>query len=236
MSGSFASVTAKTTKKKNNRIAPYFGVGTIKGDGINFKTDSNFGITIESMPGDVFSLGAKINYSNLNFVAISKEFIPFDTTSKHKMKYDHFNISLIGKIFLLRDERNTAEAIQLRPFVGAGLGYNQDHLKYRDTSFALGYNGDKRPSLSSSYFSMSLILGTEIAFTESMGINIDFKLLRGLHNSFGGPRTSSSSSDDSEIQDETTSEERDQQRLEIINNAIQDANVMSLNIGVVFKF
>ncbi len=136
--------------------------------------------------------------------------------------YKRFGAEVTSKFFLFPDKR-------VRPYAGLGIGYNRSSLKYKQTTQTQNpyqWNGYSLggEQFSSSYVSGAALLGGEVSFTESFGINLEVRYQKALTSGFNGQSAS------------TFAFNPDQQRLEDLGRAIQDSDLFSLSAGILITF
>ncbi len=219
----------KVEVQKLNRVTPYFGMSTFKGQAIDFESKSNLGAKIDYLFLSNVSLGLDIGYTSMDITDTANSYA--DTTqlgntygvifpNGREISFGKLLIEANTKYFLTMDSK-------VRPYVGAGLGYNRVSLKYESqgTSYVNPNNGVQYGSegVSSNFVSLNLKLGTEFDLTDSVALGFDLGYTRALSSGLG---TSS----------QTTQVNQDQVRLEKVSDAIMDSDNLTINAGMVLKF
>lgn len=217
-----------------NKIIPFFGVTNIKGETIDFETKINMGLTFENMVTRSLSVGLGIGYTAMDITDYANAYISnpymnqgpfynpgyFDTFGQGRT-IDYKNIQMVvnSKLFLSTESK-------IRPFLGGALSYNRAKLAYTDSGndYSFGNVRFGNEGYSSSYIGATGMLGSEVIFSEMVGMSLDFRYSRGLTSGF------------SRNSDVDGFRNPDQRRLENIGSAIESADFFSLNLGVVVRF
>ena len=172
-------------------------------------------------------MGLGLNYSTLktqDFAnnAYSAQSFGFGYQSR-EIQYKSMGLDLYSKFFITKGER-------FRPYVGAGLGYNRASSSYTETNnnnqtFNNGqtynYGGEE---FKTSYFSGTLLAGTEVMVTKSFGLNIEGSYATGLGNSLSSQASRNGNNNP------------DQNRLRELGTEIINASAMSIFAGAVIIF
>ncbi len=231
---------------KQFKIITSVGVTQISGEAIDFESKVNAGLAFEADISSRFAVGVGLNYTTLNVKEIDNNSLyngfnnncgyyactgynQFYGNQGRQLSYKHFNLEINGKFFI------TSTESKVRPYVGLGIGYNRTNLKYDDTQDSSNGNGNGYynstynfqyggEAFSSSYVSGSALVGTEINFTESFGLNLDVKYTKGLSKGFGTKSTAASAFN------------RDQEKLDRIGKDIEGSDFLSISGGVIIKF
>jgi len=131
-------------------------------------------------------------------------------------------LDIYSKFFITKGER-------FRPYIGVGLGYNRSTTNYsKNDNYQTSNNfqtynfGDEE--FRTSFFSGTLMGGTEIMITEGFGINVEAAYSTGLGNSLSSQSSKNSFNNPDQIRARQLGEE-------IIN-----ANAMSIFAGAVVLF
>lgn len=224
------------TAYKSLRIIPTFGVMMIKGDhGVDYNSDLNAGISIESMVSEMFSVGLGLGYATMTLTddyngnysyynygnggqGLYKDMYGnvhtggngYGYVSSAEMDYRHFSIDLNTKMFPIRHTR-------VKPYIGIGVSYNMTSLGYKDDNYYGYYGGSDE--YSSDYMSGVGLLGTEVEFTETLGMDLRFKYSRNLFSS-----------------NRNNSHNPALARLQHVGESIEEANNLSLSAGLVIDF
>lgn len=229
-----APAPAPVVVEKPNKIIPVFGVANIKGERIDFESKINMGLSFESMLTKNFSVGVGLGYTGMDIKDFSNTFVTqpvqnintfynpgyFQSFGQGRdIEYNNLTMNVNGKVFLSSESK-------IRPFVGGSLNYSRAKLKYTDNGNNYSFNSVQFGSegYSSSFVGATGMIGSEVVFTEQIGMNLDFRYTRGLTSGFN------SSSEVDPFQNP------DQRRLENIGQAIEDADFFSLNLGLVVRF
>jgi len=223
-------VAVEQTELKN-KIIPYFGVKQFDGESIDsFEAKVNAGLSMENMITERFSVGLSFNYTAMDITDIRyyngfNQF-NFGYNDGDEISYSNLNVGINGKFFITTTSK-------IRPYVGAGLGYNRTSLKYdeQNSQFNNNFGGNFNSSNEDSKVSGSNVTGTgaigaEILFTESIGLNLEFNYTRAITSAFDA----SNSNNNFGFNDQAKS------NLEALGDNLEDSDVAALNIGFVVKF
>lgn len=226
-----------------NKIIPFLGVQQYNGDNIDgYESTFNGGLAFETMLNDRVSIGLGVQYTTMGIEDESNQFnnlincvgcFGFDTTGD-KINYKRLNLNVQGKFFL------TTDSI-IRPYVGAGLGYNRTTLNYDTKSnnntntgfggnFGNNNNNEDGDRVSASNVSGSGLIGGEVNFTDNIGMNLDFRYTRGLTSGFDKDE------EELDFNNNTQFGNYDDQVLKNLGSAIEESDEVSLNIGLIIKF
>ncbi|MBA2403250.1 MAG: hypothetical protein H0V66_00640 [Bdellovibrionales bacterium] len=208
------------------KLLPFLGGTQYNGEVEQLEASIAGGIRLESNLSTRFSMGMGINYSKLNTQDFANTNYSAQTYGvgyqSREIEYSSMGFDLYSKYFITKGER-------FRPYIGAGLGYNRADAKYTqndpNSTFNNGnmYNyGDE--TFKTSYFSGTLMGGTEVNFSKHFGVNIEASYSTGLGDSL--------SSESSKNPDNNP----DQKRLRELGEEIINANAMSIFVGAVVTF
>lgn len=224
-------------KQKKNKVIPTAGILNITGeDGLELESSLNIGVAVESQVQERISVGVALGYTTMGITDVANQysgtmptynnnqsFIPYNNGYNQtygqgrEMSYKRLSLELNSKFFF------TTES-QIRPYLGAGVGYNRHDLSYDDNSqYNLGTVQLGDENFASSFLSGSINAGAEIHFSETIGAGLEFKYMKSFGNSFNSQSAQNNTNPD-------------QQRLENVGSAIEEANNMSLNAALIIKF
>lgn len=233
-------------KIKRTAITPSIGVSTSLGED-NAESKINFGVNIEHAVHENVSVGFGIGYSQLEFDDRTSNVDPFgfsnqDAKQDVDYEYQRLNINLNSKFYL------TGLDSKFRPYVGAGIGYNRvtvsdvnegDNCIQENGNFGfnnnpncsngtlLGFNQvEQDTELTDSVFSATANIGTNILFTDMVGMNINFSYTKFITSAFDGNEDDAASA----------SLRPDEENTRKIGKAISEDSVAGISAGVVIKF
>jgi len=239
-------VVAPKKKAKNTKVIPTAGLLNVNGDSVDFDADVNAGISIESMVHNRVSVGVGFGYTTMKITDVANTYITSQPTSYwngystgyvspytngyqyvpgyqntygqgREMSYKRLALELNAKFYM------TVETT-IKPYVGTALGYNRTSLVYENNqSYNSGSYSFGDEKYNSNYVSGSALVGAEINFSESIGMNVDFRYSAAITDGSGESGFGYNT-------------HPDQERLENVGGRIQDADHMSLNAGLVIKF
>ncbi|WP_372655603.1 hypothetical protein [Halobacteriovorax sp.] len=238
-----APAPAPVVKEVNkNKVIPTVGLMTISGEnGLELESSANINLTVENQITDRFSVGLSVGYAQMGITDTANQYSgsssyyynnnttynPYYNSGYYntygqgrEMDYSRLNLEVNSKFFM-----STSSTI--RPYVGLGLGYNRHSLAYEDNQ-QYNYNSVTlgNEDFSSSYVSGAALAGSEIHFTDTIGAVLEFKYQKGFGDSFNSSSSTTS----------TGYYNPDQVRLENVGSAIEKADNMSLNAGLLIKF
>ena len=217
----------KIEEEKLTRITPSFGLSTYQGSQVDFEAKTSLGISADHLILPNIALGAGLNYSTMDITDTANSYA--DTTS---LGYNYGAIFPNGRQMSFNKltlEANTRYFVtmesKLKPYIGAGVGYNRTNLKYEGSANGYSYNGISYGSegVSTNFVTGSVKLGAEMDLSSSVALGVDVGYTKALTSGFG-------------TKNETTSTNEDQRRLEKVSSAIEDASNLTINAGVVLKF
>lgn len=208
------------------KLIPYAGATQYNGEVEQLEAQISAGLRLESNISTRFSVGLGVNYSTLKTEdfgnnRFSSQMFGFGYQSR-EIQYKSMGLDLYGKFFITKGER-------FRPYVGAGLGYNRADANYTQNDSNTTFQNNNQynfggEEFQTSFFSGTLMAGTEVMVTQSFGINIEASYAAGL-----GDSLSSQSSRNSFYNP-------DQARLRELGNEIINASAMSIFAGAVILF
>ncbi|ATH07997.1 hypothetical protein BIY24_08540 [Halobacteriovorax marinus] len=233
-----APAPAPVVKKeeKKNKVIPSAGLMTISGeDGLELESSANINLTVENQITSRISVGLSVGYTKMGITDVANQYSginyynsnvynPYYNSGYYntygqgrEMNYSRLGLEVNSKFFMSVEST-------IRPYLGLGVGYNRHSLAYENNQ-QYYYNNVTlgNEDFSSSYVAGSVLAGSEIHFTDTIGANLEFKYQKGFGDSFN---TASASSN----------RNPDQVRLENVGTAIEKANNMSLNAGILIKF
>ena len=225
-----APMPEATKSDLKNKIIPFFGVKQFDGESIDsFEAKVNAGISMENMITERLSVGLAVNYTAMDItdVAYYNGFNQFNFgfNDGDEISYANVNVAINGKFFITTDSK-------IRPYIGAGLGYNRTSLKYdeQNSQFNNGFGGSFNATNEDSKVTGSNVTGTgaigaEILFTETIGVNLEFNYTRAITSAF-----------DADSSFNTGFNDQAKANLETLGDNLEDSDVAALNIGFVVKF
>ena len=208
------------------KVLPYTGFSSFFSENEQLEAGLNVGPQIESDVSNRFAVGIGAQYTTLTTNDFAGSLNNADLTNINlnsafggrEIKYTNLNFDIYGKFYLLNSER-------FRPYVGAGVGYNRSNLKYEDNE---GFNNTNlqlgNEDVLSSSVSAELMLGSEISFTNTIGVQLELNYKRRI----GGNLSNENSLDSAFAPD--------QQRLEDLSAELEEANIVSLYAAMQIKF
>ncbi|HLE13003.1 MAG: hypothetical protein A2504_17690 [Bdellovibrionales bacterium RIFOXYD12_FULL_39_22] len=210
------------------KIIPAFGVLNIKGDQVNYESKINISLSAESMVNSRLSLGVGLTYSTLDisddnnnyesYVYDNYGYYDIYGDNGRQLNYNHFAVDMNSKVFIINSGK-------IRPYLGAALAYNRTSLSFSDKrpyydQYGIRYGNEQ---FTSSYVSARGSLGSEIKFSNSIGLNLDVSYAKGLAQGFDYESTA-------------VDQNFDQQRLNQLGREIEDAGFMTISGGLLVTF
>lgn len=206
------------------------GVTNYSGEKESLTADAA-GLRIESNINDRFSMGFGINYAQLTTQDYANNSFDYSYANNYyddygsqgrEINYGKLGFDVNGKFFITQGRR-------FRPFVGLGLGYNMASLKYKnnnsqryfDTSGG-NYNNFGNEEYRANFMTGSIMLGSEIMITRTIGLNLTGTFAKGLGMSGENAKNRSNSPD--------------QRRLGELAEDIVNSTSLSMFAGLVFVF
>lgn len=217
----------KIEEEKLTRITPTFGLSSFQGADIDFEAKTSLGVSADHLILPNVALGAALNYSTMEITDTANSYA--DTTSLgnnygvifpngRQMSFNKLSVEANSRFFVTLESK-------LKPYIGAGIGYNKTNLKYDGSANGYTYNGISYGSegVSTNFVTGSVRLGAEMDLTNSVALGLDVGYTKALSSGFG-------------TKNETTNTNEDQRRLEKVSSAIEDSSNLTINAGVVLKF
>jgi outer membrane protein W/uncharacterized protein YdbL (DUF1318 family) len=213
------------------KVLPFAGVMSIQSENEDLEASLNTGIKVESDLTSRFSIGLGFNYISLKTTDYGQGgsnggygTIGFGSNGfGREVEYTNLNFDMYSKFFIAKTER-------FRPYVGLGFVYNRTTAEYtsgNNTQINVnGFNGRAGDQeVVSNIMSAKIIGGSEILFTENVGLNLELQYSKGLGSSFGGNSDNSNNGFNSF-----------QNRLEDLSEEINTAHTISVSAGVLVLF
>jgi outer membrane protein W len=223
-------VTAPAPEKKeepaNNKVTPKFGVTTItNNENIEFESNTNFGIEIESQVSKHVSFGLNLSYMTVDFqdrtLDINNYNPYYDQNQGVDLSHQNLQIGAFSKFFL-------ATEAKIRPYIALGVAYNRSTTEY--TSDVNQYNTynfynyyEQIDSVQSTFISGSIFGGAEILFSETIGALIEVRYDKNIN-------------EQNENQSSTFNTNYYEQRLDQLNAQINNSDAFTLNAGLQVRF
>jgi len=206
------------------KVIPFLAMTNYEGDGISgVKTDSQFGIKLESKNYGRFSLGVGFQRKSLvtndvggysNTIYPSPYFGVYGSEGR-EVQLTATVFDIYGKFHLLQDSA-------FLPYFSAGIGYDMTELEYSNSqsySYSLyNYGGE---SVSANYVSGFLGAGLDYLFNESVGANFELNFARGLNNLSEGSANQTYP---------------DLMRLQELSRQFSESNTYTIQVGVAVFF
>jgi outer membrane protein W len=194
----------------------------------NLESDLALGIKLESNISSRFAVGLGFKYTTMTTsdYGVNNYNYGFNSfgSQGREIEYSNVNIDIYTKFYMVKNSR-------FRPYVGAGLGYNRTTMEYTnsyDSNSNGGFNNYNysfgSEEVSTTSINMEAMLGSEVVFTENIGMVVEFNYARGL----GGNVSTDNAS--------FSNQAPDQARLEDLNAELQDANILSLYAGMLVQW
>jgi opacity protein-like surface antigen len=218
-----AEVQAPTKRKMGDviKVLPYAGVMSIQTDNEDLEAGLSTGLKVESDLTDRFSIGLGINYTSLTTTDFGGV---LGNVVGREVDYTNLHFDMYSKFFIAKTER-------FRPYIGLGVIYNRTTAEYTSGNNSQinfgGFNaqaGDQE--VNANIMSAKIIGGSEILFTENVGMNLELQYSKALGSSFGGDSDSSNNAFNSFYQN----------RLEDLSDEINTGHNISVSAGVLILF
>lgn len=210
------------------KLIPYAGATQYNGEIEQLEAELSAGLKLEANITSRFSMGFGFNYAQLktqdfanngfNNQSWSGNYNNFYGMEGREIQYKSMGLDVYGKFFITRGER-------FRPYVGAGLGYNRATMKYSNNdpyqfnSFNFG-----NEVYTNSFATGTIMIGTEVMVTRSVGILVEGSATSGLGSSLSSQNAKNQVNNP------------DQARLQELGDEIINANALSIFAGAVVTF
>ena len=232
-----APVEPKEQKEEQKvKLFPYIGISSINTSNESLESGLNIGLNVEADVTERVSVGAGINYMSFETTDFANAYRGFYATNwvgqynnfyggGREIEYTNLAFDLYGKYFITKSQR-------FRPYVGGGLSYNRTQMGYTDqrafqTNPAVfggpGVNQFGNEEVITSHFKINLRGGTEIAFNETFGMNLELSYARGISGNVSSDNANPFNAPD-------------QQRLQEFNDDLIEADIMSIFAGMIVNF
>jgi len=212
------------------KVLPFVGLTTFVSDNENLEASFSGGVKVESDITRKFSVGGGFGYTSLTSTDYgSRSYINSgyyghynDYYNGREVEYKKMNLNLYGKYFITSHSR-------FRPYIGGGLGYNRTTLEYTNNSSpgtygSYNYYNFGNEEVVASTVNLELMVGSEVSFTEQIGMNVEFNYTKGIGQNISSENGIS------------TRNAPDQKRLEDLSAELSEAHVMSLFAGMLVRF
>lgn len=217
----------KVEEEKLTRITPFLGLSNFKGSAIDFESKANLGVNVDYVFMPQLTLGVGVGYTTMEITDTANSYADYTNLGSQygvifpngrQMSFDRLNLEANTRYFLTMDSK-------LKPYVGAGLGYNRTTIKYEGSGNGYSYNGVAYGSegVSTNFMTANIRLGAEVDLTSSVALGLDLGYTKALTSGFG-------------TKNEVSNVNEDQRRLEKVSKAIEESDNLTVNAGVVLKF
>lgn len=221
-----APVIESQSSGRSNRVIPKFGITNYDGEQNSLESNISFGVNVETDVHDRIAIGIGVQYNSFDLTVDNNNYNYYYNSVNNdvEMGYSHLNIELNSKFYL------TSPDSKIRPYAGAGVGYNRSSLKYNDGGnnnfnynyYNYNYNVE---DVNSSFVSASGALGAEMGFSDSFGAVLEFRYNKSLSNITNSNRNNNNYFNNQE-----------QRRLDDTNDDIQNSSQFAINAGFMIKF
>lgn len=216
---------------KKNRITPYAGLTRFNEaclDGC--ESSVHAGLNFDTLVTDRISIGVGAALTTMSIVDTANSFgqqyynngFNFNT-SGDEIDYSRLALDINSKFFF------TVET-KLRPFVGLGLGYERASLKYATKSSQFQtYNSNQNlgnDSVTGSSVNAQGMIGAELLFSDTIGLQLDFRYKKNLTNGFDAESRTNNS----------TFVNFNEIVLTNLGAQIQDSSEAQINLGLTIGF
>lgn len=231
-----ANIEEPNTSPLQNKIKvlPYTGFTQINSENEDLEAGIAGGLRVESDVLSNLSVGLGISYTSLETTDFANAYKGYQYSTwdgrydsayagGRQVEYSNIGFELYGKYYITKTER-------FRPYAGAGVSYNRSSMNYLQNTnkqYSYGYGQQQQQfrtgdeEVISSHIKGTLIGGSEIVFTKSIGMNLELSYARG----FG-----------SNLSSENRTVGPDQRRLEQFNNELISANIFGVYAGMLIMF
>jgi outer membrane protein W len=208
----------------NYKIIPYAGAASMTGEGeVNFQSKMNAGMRAETLVlNKRLGIGLGFNFAQTDVQ--DRRFVTFQFAQNQAPEFRYRNMSgeLYGKFYILNEN-------VFRPYVGAGVGYNSTELTSTNTinNFnQFGFQGVNNQGYNANFASGAALIGTDLLFSERVGLNLEFKYSRAFTSAFNNNNTGLNNN----------FQGYDSLYLQQLGQLMDNAQVMAVNLGLVVQF
>lgn len=211
------------------KVMPYSGLTTYMSDNENLEAGVAAGIRVETNVNKRISMGMGFKYTSFKTTDFSNGYMGAQLGQAYQsyyggreIDYTNMNFDIYSKFFIIKNDR-------FRPYIGAGIGYNRSNMEYTNNTSApqSGYWQNTRfgnEEVTSSHANVELLVGSEVIFSESIGMNLELAYNKALGSNLSAENGIS------------TYQAPDQQRLENLSGEVNDAHIVSLNASLIVQF
>lgn len=227
----------KIRKKIKNRDKAIvsLGMNTMDGDGVSVSDSLRVGVGFESMLRPRVSIGVGVSLSSMSAVDTAESGYYYEG---REVDYKRLSLEVNSKFYL-------TVGSMIKPYIGGGLAYNRTSVEYNqnvdngfnnnsnnyysnnnyyNNSYNTSNNSNAQDSsLSSSNISAVALLGAEVGISGNFAMSVDFKYNKDL-------------SSGTEAGNNSIYSLSDEDKLKNITANIEDADQLSINAGIIFKF
>jgi outer membrane protein W len=210
----------------NYKIIPYAGAASMAGEGeVNFQSKMNAGMRAETLVlNKRLGIGLGFNFAQTDIQ--DRRYMTFQYAQNQAPEFRYRNMSgeLYGKFYLLTEN-------VFRPYVGAGVGYNSTQLTSTNNvnnfnQFGFQGNNFNNQNYNANFASGAALIGTDLLFSERIGLNFEFKYSRAFTSAFNNNNTGLNNN----------FQGYDSLYLQQLGQLMDEAQVMAVNMGLVVQF
>ena len=223
---------------KKNKAVLSLGMNTMDGSGVSVSDSLKVGLGFESLIQPRVSIGVGASLSSMSAIDTAEAGYYYEG---REVDYKRLSLEANSKFYL-------TVGSMIKPYVGAGLAYNRTTVEYTQSNSsyysnnnyynnnyynnsyynAYNYNNNnyanaQDSSLTTSNVSAAALLGVEVGIAKSFAMSLDFKYSKDISSGADADNNVSYSSNE-------------EQKLKNITANIEDADQLSINAGIIFKF
>ncbi|MDD0852732.1 outer membrane beta-barrel protein [Halobacteriovorax sp. GB3] len=212
--------------EKKHKVYLSTGMTNFTGQSLDIESNLKLEGGFESEITDRFTVGIGLGYMKVDAIDIGRS-----SYYNSNVSYNRYKIEMNGKFQFIKDSK-------FRPYAGAGVAYNKSKAQYENSNYMpttsncsyygyCTYNNSNYyqydEGFSSSYLSGAVMLGSDVNFTSSFGINLEVRYDKALSSGY-----------DKNLPQQGLSS--DQGDLRNITGQIEDADQISVNAGLLYRF
>lgn len=221
-----APAPEKKAEPADNKVTPKFGVTSItNNENIDFESNTNFGLEIESQVSKRISFGLNFSYMTVDFQDRTLDFNNYspyyDQNQGVELSHQNIQIGAFSKFFL-------ATEAKIRPYAALGIAYNRSRTEYTGDINQYNTYGfynyyEQIDAVNTTYISGAIFGGAEISFNETIGAVIEVRYDKNLN-------------EQNENGSSTYNTNYYEQRLDQLNAQINNSDAFTLNAGLQVRF
>lgn len=225
-----APAPVKKVKELKNSFTVAGGFMNIASEQNDLDANFNMKLSLENKVHPRFAVGVSFRYVDINMNDVNGysntgatyvnpatgqvSFQNGSSTVGREVSYKQMSFGAHGKFFFAVDSK-------IRPFAGAGIAYNRGNFKYEQSNNYYGYNNNQEQEVGSNHVAGNLGAGAVVQFTPMFSAELAVQYEKALTSGVAESDANSSS---------------DEINLRNLATDIEEADVVSVNVGLSLNF